>query len=81
MLLLLCPQQVDSSLIIPSVLTDESDEWFIPVLSVESPGYLNSWAVTVNEGDHVPDEIADQYGFINCGKVTSQDSYVCVICL
>ena len=81
MLLLLCPQQVVSSLIIPSVLADESEEWFIPVLSVESPGYLNSWAVKVNEGDHVADRIADQYGFVNRGKVASQDCYVCVILL
>ena len=62
---------VEPSSIIQSVLADESNGWFIPLYTIQPPTYLNSWAVLLakGEGEKTAESIAQQYGFINHGKV------------
>ena len=44
--------------------------WFIPLcFAAEKAEFSNSWAVEVDGGRMVADEIANKHGFINRGQV------------
>ena len=54
----------------PNLIVVLGDANSVPLIYARPSGYLNSWAVVVNDGQAVANKIASQYGFTNLGQVS-----------
>ena len=69
-------EDIHPSTIVPSVISDKSSQWFLPLFAVEPPSYLNIWAVFI-DNNVLANAIASKYGFINKGKVSVVSVTLC----